>query len=137
MEKESLTIKPPVYRNMESLNAPMHIYDLPALISDMKQSHTWSKGRLNTMILLKRPDKQIVLTLLHEGTEINSFQSNDSVTFQIIEGKLMFQARERSVTLDKGQLLTLRENINYCLTTVEDTAFLLTIENGALQRAEN
>ena len=89
------------------------------------------------MILLKSPDKQIVLTALHEGTEINSFQSNDSITFQIIEGKLKFQTRKESVTLNKGQLLTLHENIKYSLTTSEETVFLLTIANSTLKQAEN
>lgn len=119
------------------MDSSLRSYDLPVLIEKMKHSHTWAKGELNAMILLNSPDKQIVLTALHEGTEINSFQSNDSVTFQIIEGKLMFQTRKESVTIDKGQLLTLRENINYRLTTMEETVFLLTIANGTLHQAKN
>jgi quercetin dioxygenase-like cupin family protein len=78
-----------------------------------------------------------VLTALHENTEVNSFQSNDSITFQIIEGKLKFHARKESITIDKGQLLTLHENIKYSLTAMEETVFLLTITNGTLQKAEN
>ena len=89
------------------------------------------------MILLKCQDKQMVLIALHEGTGIKSFQSNDSVTFQIIEGKLKFQTRKESVTLEKDQLLTLHEKIDYILTTNEETVFLLTIANGTLQYAEN
>ena len=89
------------------------------------------------MILLKSPGKQIVLTALHEGTEINSYQSNDSITLQIIEGKLRFQTRKESITLDKGQLLTLHENIKYSLSTMEETVFLLTIANGILKPGEN
>jgi quercetin dioxygenase-like cupin family protein len=113
-------------------------YDLPALIEKMKHSNSWAKGELNAMILLKSPDKQIVLTALHEGTEITSFQSNDSITFQIIEGKLKFHTRKESLTLDKGQLLTLHENIKYSLTSREETVFLLTIANSNLsQSAEN
>jgi quercetin dioxygenase-like cupin family protein len=111
---------------------------LPTLIYKLKQSHNWANGELNATILLKRPDKQVVLTALHKGTEISSFQSNGSITFQIIEGKLKFHTRKRSVILDKGQLLTLHENINYRLISREDTVFLLTIANGALSKsAEN
>lgn len=77
-----------------------------------------------------------MLTALHDGTEIQSFQSNDSITFQIIEGKLMFHTRKESVTLDKGQLLTLHENIKYSLTSKE-TVLLLTIASGALQLSKN
>ncbi|MCK9399771.1 MAG: hypothetical protein M0Q51_07205 [Bacteroidales bacterium] len=130
MEKERLKSKPPLSEDNRSLNTSLRTFDLPALIDKMKNNHTWVKGELNAMILLKSPDKQIVLTALHEGTEIKSFQSNESVTFQIIEGKLKFHTRKESVTLNKGQLLTLYENIKYSLTTREETVLLLTIANG-------
>jgi quercetin dioxygenase-like cupin family protein len=131
MKKKSLKSKPQLGMVNTSLNASLLTFDLPILIEKMKHSPNWVKGELNATILLKRRDKQIVLTILHEGTEINSFQSNDSITFQIIKGKLKFHTRKESVILDKGQLLTLHENIKYSLTTREETVFLLTIANGA------
>ena len=82
------------------------------------------------MTLLKRPDKQIVLTALHEGTEINSFQENDSITFQIIEGRLVFYANKESVILEMGQMMTVQDKVKYSLTTWEDTVFLLTIASS-------
>ena len=129
--------KPLLVREERSLNASLLTFDLPILIEKMKHSRTYAQGELNAMILLKNPDKQIVLTALHEGTEIKSFQSNDSITFQIIEGKLMFRTRKDSVTLDKGQLLTLHEKIKYSLTISEETVLLLTIAKGTLQPVEN
>lgn len=137
MENESSKAKQLFSSANNSLNESLHIYDFPVLIENMKLSKTWAKGKLNARILLRSPNKQIVLTVLHEGTEINSFQSNDSVTFQIIEGKIMFQSPEKLVTLNKGQLLTLHEHISYCLTTAEETALLLTVEIGALKHVEN
>jgi quercetin dioxygenase-like cupin family protein len=137
MEIETLKTKPPLRKNNRSLNATLLTFDLPTLIEKLKHSYTWAKGELNAMILLKRPDKQIVLTALHEETEIISFQSNDSITFQIIEGKLRFHTRKESITLDKGQLLTLHEKIKYSLTTWEETVLLLTIANRTFQPAEN
>jgi len=110
-------------------------FDLPTLIEKMKHSQSWAKGEVNAMILLKKPDKQIILTALHEGTEIQSFQSNDSITFQIIEGKVKLHTQKESVILDQGQLLTIHENTNYSLTTKEETVLLLTIANGTLQPA--
>jgi quercetin dioxygenase-like cupin family protein len=107
-------------------------YDIPSLINEMKNSKAWMDGNLKAKILLKSPKKKIVLTALHEGTEINSFQANDSITFQIIEGQLRFISQKESVTIEEGQLLTVKENINYCLTTMEETIFLLTIASGLL-----
>jgi len=132
MEIETLNSNSPFTRDDVSLNSSLFTFDLPALIESMKHSRTWEKGELNAMILLKSPDKQIVLTALHKGTEINSYQSSDSISLQIIEGKIKFHTHNESVTLDKGQLLTLHEKINYSLTSREVTVFLLTIANSTL-----
>lgn len=137
MEKDTLKTGLFIHNANRSLNASLLNFDLPTLIESMKHSHTWAMGELNAMILLKSPDKQIVLTVLHEGTEINSFQSNDSITFQIIEGKLLFQALKESVTLDKGQFFTLHDNIEYSLTTNDETVLLLTIANSSLKAVVN
>ena len=136
METATLKTKPSL-RNNGSHNVSLHTYDLPALIEKMKHSHTWAKGELTALILLKSPGKQIVLTALHEGTEIVSFQSNDSITFQILEGKLKFHSPKESVTLDKGQMLTLQEKIKYNLMSWEETVFLLTIVGGSFKSAAN
>ena len=120
-----------------SVNSKFFTFDIPTLIENMKNSHSWGKGDLNAMVLLKSPEKQIVLTALHEGTEISSFQANDSITFQIIEGELKFNTSKESVTLAKGQLLTLHENIKYRLKSTEETVFLLTIFSRAMQQARN
>ncbi|MCX6254061.1 MAG: hypothetical protein NTV31_06230 [Bacteroidia bacterium] len=137
MEIETLNTKVPLSKDGRSLNSSLLSFDLSALIKNMKQSYSWGKGELNALILLKSPDKQIILIAMHEGTEIKSFQSNDSITFQIIDGELRFHTRKDSVTLNKGQLLTLRENIKYSLTTLEETVFLLTILNGITKVAKN
>ena len=137
MKNETYKPKSTPYQDIDSRSPSLSVIDLPNLIAKMKKQRRWAKGKLNAMILLKTPDKQIVLATLHEGTEIDSFHSNDSITFQIIEGKLMFNTREKSVMIDKGQFLTLYENIKYSLTADEDTVLLMTIANGGLQLSVN
>ena len=101
-------------------------YDLPRLIGIMKLEPKWEKGELNTMILLKSPLKKILLTILHEGTEIVSYQSGKSLTLQIIEGKLNLHIKNESVILKSNELFTLSENVKYSFESMEDTVFLLT-----------
>ena len=120
-----------------SLQPSLLIFDLLTLIETMKLKQSCAKGDLNSVVLLKTPDKQVVLTVLRNGTEIRSFQSGSSITFQIIEGKLTFHACRESVTLVKGQLMTFHENVNYNLTSKEETVFLLTITTGGLQLSKN
>lgn len=137
MKKESLKINAPYYKENCSQYGLSLTFDLPNLIEQMKHKHIWTKGKPNSMILLKCSAKQMVLIAMHEGTGIKSFQSNDSVTFQIIEGKLKFHTQYESVTLEKDQLLTLHDNVKYSLTTKEETVFILTIANGILKYFEN
>jgi quercetin dioxygenase-like cupin family protein len=118
-------------------NSSLFSFDFPTSIRKMKESHGWAKGELKAMILLDSPGKQILLTAFHEGTEIDSFQSNESVTLQIIEGKLNFQTSKESTALGKGQFHTIYEHIKYSLTAWEDTVFLLTIASVTLKPAKH
>ena len=137
MNKESLNTGSPLLQDVSSLNMSLLTYDLQDLIVKMKRQHISSQEDPDSMILLNCLDKKVVLIVLHEGTGFSSYQANSSVTFQIIEGKLEYRSLKEAVMLGKGQFLTLHENINYSLTTDEETVILLTIANGALQYSEN
>jgi quercetin dioxygenase-like cupin family protein len=137
MEIETLKLNIPDTKNYRSSDCTLLAFDLPSLIATMKQSYTWANGELNALILHKSPEKQIILTAVHEGTEIESYQSNASITFQIIEGKLRFHIRKDTVTLNKGQLMTLDENIKYRLSTSEETVFLITISDDFTKATSN
>lgn len=120
---------------MERLpDIPSRKFDMPGLIQKMKQSQSWAAGELNSMILIRRPSRQVVLTAFHGETEIQSFQSDDSITFHIIEGRIKFQSRNKSVILDKGQRHTLQQKIRYRLKTMEETVLLMTIESKTLKQ---
>jgi len=137
MDKESLKTGTPLIKDISSLNMSLLTFDLPNLIRMMKHEHISSKEEPDSMILLNCLDKKVVLILLHAGTGFRSFQSNDSVTFQVIEGKLTYHSHKESVSLEKDQFLTLDEKIDYNLTTNEETVILLTIANSNLQYTEN
>lgn len=136
MGNEMLKKEPPLLRGDRLDETSLSTFDLPVLIEKLKNTHAWISGELSSSIILKLPEKQMVLAALHANTQIKSFQSNESITFQIIEGKLRFHTRKESVTLVKGQILSLNEKINYRLTTKEEVVFLLTISNSVLQPIE-
>jgi hypothetical protein len=87
------------------------------------------------MFLVKHLGKQVVLAAFHEGTDIFSYQSNDSITFQIIEGSLRFNSRKASAIIAMGQVLTLNGRVKYRLTTSEETVLLLSVAKNTLRRA--
>ena len=103
---------------------------LAYLIKTIKKSKPWTNGELYSLILLNKPEKKVILTSMYEGTEIESFQANDSITLQIIEGHIRFRVRNNTITIREGQLMKLDEHIKYNFVAREDTVFLLTILNG-------
>ena len=129
MEKEIFNAKMPFRKQNSNVNTSMLFYDLPNIIEKMKTENHCNDGELNSMILMKNAEMKMILAELHENTIIKSFQSNSSTTFQILEGKLKFQARKKTLTLDKGQMLSLNEKIKYRLTISAETVLLLTIAN--------
>lgn len=131
MGKESSESHQGFNQSEKPVNISMFRFDMPGIIGNMKQSPQWEAGELNSMVLYKKPEKKIVLTALHKGTKIDSYQANDSITFQVMEGKLEFRADKESVTLQKGHQLTLHKKIKYSLKSREETVFLLTIVTGS------
>ena len=108
--------------DLSSVN--INLFDL---INNMKSSLVNSSKKLKSVILVNRSDKKIVITALLDETEISSFQSDDSVTIQLLEGKLRLHTRKESVILNKGHFITITEKVKYQLTPLEETVFLLTI----------
>jgi quercetin dioxygenase-like cupin family protein len=126
-ENELLTGKTTSENDIMSFNADSFTFDLTRLVENMKHEKIWTDGELNTMILLKSPAKKIMLTILHEGTEIISNPSDQSVTLQVLEGKLDLRIQNESIELGKGELVTIHKNLRYSFDSLEDTAYLLTI----------
>ena len=118
----------------KSLMASLNTFNLLTLIEKMNYKSTLLNGDLHSMVLLDRPEKQIVLTIFNKGTEINSFQSNEQMILQVIWGKLRFHSHEESLNLSSGELLTIQNKKPYILTTDEKTVFLLTLISGNLGR---
>jgi quercetin dioxygenase-like cupin family protein len=125
-EKSMFVTESVMYNEKRSLNSS----DLSVLIANLKNEQKWGNGELKSAILLRSPAKKIVLTVLHKGTEISSFQSDDSVTIQVIEGKLKLKYRNKDFNLSKGEILIMNERVKYVIDSVEDSAFLMILATG-------
>ena len=81
-----------------------------------------------SVALLNEPDKKIVITAVHENSDIEFLKSTNSFTVQVIEGVLVFRDRKESVRLNPGMMLTVREKTPFHIKAMEKALFLLTIE---------
>ena len=137
MWKEILTVNFLVNKENNATNPALFLYDLPALIGKMKHRSTWMNGDPDTQVLLNTPARHILLTALHQRTSITAFQSNESISFQILEGNMTIHFHKQTVQLGKGQMLTLFENMKYGLYTHEETMLLITTTNCIPHLSEN
>ncbi len=126
---EAQTIKANPFLNSISMSLPdtLMSFDLPNLIDRMKHTPTWTIGELYAEVLLKSPDRHIVLAAMRAGTEIESYQSNRSITVHVIEGKVKIHIQNGSITLGQGKMLLIKDKVKYSLTIGEDAVLLLTI----------
>jgi quercetin dioxygenase-like cupin family protein len=111
------------------LIASFHQFDIPVLIDEMKHESTIRNDDLNARVFSKKHNNQVVLTVLQKDSSIKSFQPNDAMSIYLVEGKMRFFLPKKSITLSKGQLLVLNENVNYRLKAIEESSFLLFVSN--------
>jgi quercetin dioxygenase-like cupin family protein len=130
-EKTSFITESMADNNTRLINSPLNSSDLGVMISHLKQEPSWEKGDLKSAVLLKSPSKKILLTVLHEGTVISSFQSDDSITFQVIEGMMNLRFKNESFTLNKGEVLIMKEKLKYEIDTLQDSALLMILASGS------
>ena len=129
-EKSSFITGSATNNNIGLINASLNSSDLGVMISHLKEESSWAEGELKSAILLKSPSKKILLTVLHAGTVISSFQADDSITFQVIEGMLNLHFKNESFTLNKGEVLIMKEKLKYEIDTQEDSALLMILASG-------
>jgi quercetin dioxygenase-like cupin family protein len=125
-EKSMFVTESIMYNDRRSLNSS----DLEALITNLKNEQTWVEGELKSAVLLRSPAKKIILTVLHKGTEIRSYQSDYSLTFQVVEGKLKLNYGNKTFDLRKGEVLIMNEKVKYKIDSLEDSAFLMILASG-------
>ncbi len=126
MELQTLESNTLVY-NDRLMSQSMVAVKLHRLVDGLKLNLQESGNNLNSIVLSRRLDKKIVLVALNEAVEVESVQADDSVTIQLIEGQVRFQAKKQLVVLRKGQLLKVSEKIPYSLTAMEESVIMLTV----------
>jgi len=112
-------------------------FDISTLLTQIKSENEWQKGERNATTLLQSHGLRVVLVAMHAGTLIKQHQANSPFSFQVIEGKIKFNTPTKSVTVTKGQLLTLHPGIRHDLEAIEESAFLLTLTTPQSHVAES
>ena len=117
--------------NTQSSDKPLFTFRLPALIRQMKEEESWEQTGRSAKTLHKLNGMCLVLNSMKAGTVIKPHQANGPISVHCIEGELKFHTDKESVTLQKGEMLSLQEYVRHSVEAVKESSFLLTIGQSA------
>ena len=120
-----------------SLDEAVMIFDLPAILADLKREITWRTGRRNAVTLLKQPGLRLVLVALKAGAEVASHETDTPVILQGIEGRVAVRMDRDEHVLTAGHVLTMRSGATHAVRAESEAAFLLTLASEAPHPAES
>jgi quercetin dioxygenase-like cupin family protein len=109
------------------LNADLVQMDLNQFVLQIKEESTWSESDRNSMTIFKSDSMRIVLLGLHQNAELKTHQAKGIISVQVLEGRINFITEQKTVSLEKGQMIALHENIPHSVMALEETFFLLTL----------
>ena len=116
------------------LNAPLLVLDLPLAQAQIKQEPAWHRSDRNALTLLQADGMRLVLIALHEGAEMKTYTAPGIISVQVLEGHLGFQAEGQTAELKPGQLLTLQTGLPHSVVARQESVFLLTMANPAVEK---
>ncbi len=109
------------------LNAPLVEMNLNKIIKQIKSETTWAESDRNTVTLFKSETMRIVLIGLHKNAALKPHKANGVISVQVLEGQIEFTVEPQSTQLEKGQMITLQENITHSVRAAVESFFLLTL----------
>lgn len=109
------------------LNAPLVQMNLLDFINQIKTEKPWIENDRNSVTIFKSETMRIVLMGLHENAVLKAHKANGVISVQVLEGKVNFDTEEKTVPMEKGQMIALEENIVHSVTALKESFFLLTL----------
>jgi len=109
------------------LNARLVEMDLNKFIAQLKRETTWADSDRNSVTIFKSDTSTIVLIGVRKNAELKEHTAIGNITVQVLEGEINFLVEQQNLSMVKGQMITLEENIPHRVVAVQDSFFLLTL----------
>lgn len=110
-----------------AMDATLVAIDLPLFIKQIKQESTWKDTDRNAITVFKTNGMRLVLIALHAGAEMKTHTADGIISVHVMDGRMKFNADNRSVELNTGQMLALHKGIPHSVLAIDETIFLLTL----------
>jgi len=114
-------------KGKRSIDSALVSIDLVSFTEQIREEKQWKESDRNAITVYKTNGLRIVLVALHHGAEMIQHTAEGKISVQVLEGQLLFHTEERTVELNKGQMLILHEGISHSVKAKEETIFLLTL----------
>lgn len=109
------------------LEGPALQFDLAREIENLKREDAWRFAARNAKTIVKYPDLRVVLVVLKAGKRIEGHRADESVSIQVLRGRMRLHLPQETVDLGEGCLLTLERSLPHDVEALDETAFLLTL----------
>ncbi|HLN53901.1 MAG TPA: hypothetical protein VK212_09350 [Lentimicrobium sp.] len=120
-----------IFANMENYSETnINFSQIDDAIDHIKHGHNWLSGELGFNILQQNPDSNVLIIAMHDNSEFESFQANNSLVIKVIHGKVRFNLKNKSTIVESGQTIILLEKVFYLIEAIEESVFLLMTFNN-------
>jgi len=109
------------------IDSPVLVIDLPTFIEQIKNEKAWEENDRNSITVFKSDRMRILLVALHRKAVMQTSRPENILSLQLLKGKLILTANNKSTEIQKEQLLTLHEKIPYTIKALKKSMFLLTL----------
>lgn len=101
--------------------------DLNEFIDIIKTESAWKEKDRNAITIFKNDVQTMVLIALHHHALMAEHTAKGCISVQVLEGRIQFKTNERTVSLSKGNMITLGNGIPHSVLAEEESVFLLTV----------
>ncbi len=121
---EATTLRP---NGDRLLDAPLVEIDLNKFIVQLQKETIWVNSDRNSITVFKSDHLSIVLIGLHANAELKTHTAKGHIIVQVLDGEIQFSTKQQNVFMEKGQMITLKENIPHSVMAIKESFFLLTM----------
>jgi len=114
-----------------ALDLPLMSFATEQEIAKLKTSDQWRRESRAALTLVKTGAVTIVLVALHAGAILKEHHAEGAITVAVLEGAIRFKACGEERVLHRGGLLALGAALPHEVEALEESAFVLTVNQPA------
>ncbi len=109
------------------IDSPVLLIDIPDLIEQLKDENAWKDNDRNAITVFKTDKMRIVLVALHKNAKMKTERPENIFSLQVLKGKVKVTTDFSSTEVEREMILALHEQVQYSITALKKSIFLLTI----------